>query len=279
MPAKRTVPMRNPPSSRTDTISPGMPRHTRLALLLRDDEPAHADVRMDLEHEDPGRLEVVLAEVEGAFALDLEGAIVDRTERDFTLDGTCDAMELQLSRDSIPPAIAERFDGAHRASYDGEFQGLEPALDLVIVEPVAGPETVGVDLDPACDRRAVADPTIRDLGVEVSCEPGGLRADRVEARRRLHPDTRSLGHDAVSTHGRAAHIWRILRYRATSGSELTTTYATPRSSTVPNSFPIILLPPSVSWRRAPRSMLRCIPPRRASAPRGRPRRRPGARAR
>src|SRR5262245_66520993 len=125
MPAKRTVPMRNPPSSRTDTISPGMPRHIRLALLLRDDEPAHADVRMDLEHEDPGRLEVVLAEVEGAFALDLEGAIVDRTERDFTLDGTCDAMELQLSSDAVAEAVAEQFDGAHRALDEGELSQLE----------------------------------------------------------------------------------------------------------------------------------------------------------
>src|SRR5262245_50688240 len=200
MPAKRTVPMRSPPSSRTDTISPGMPRHIRSALLLRDDEPTHSDVGMDLEHEEPGRLEVVLAEVEGAFALDLECAIVDRTERDFTLDGTCDAMELQLSRDAVAPAVAERFDGAHRAPDNGEFSYLEPALDLVIVQPVAGPETVGVDLDTAGHRRAVLDATVRERGVEVSFEPARLRADRVEARRRLHPDARSLGHDPVSTH-------------------------------------------------------------------------------
>src|SRR5262245_11806400 len=197
MPAKRTVPMRNPPSSRTDTISPGMPRHMRSALLFRDDEPAHADIRMDLEHEEPGRLEVVLADVEGAFALDLERAIVDRTERDFTLDGTCAAMEFQLSRDAVAPAVAERFDGTHRASYDGEFADLEPALDLVIVEHVAGPEPVGVDLDTSGDGRAAADATVRDLGVEVSHEPARLGADRVEARRRLHPDARSLGHDPV----------------------------------------------------------------------------------
>src|SRR4029453_8331561 len=211
MPAKRTVPMRNPPSSRTDTISPGMPRHIRSALLFRDDEPAHADVRMDLEHEEPGRLEVVLAEVEGAFALDLEGAIVDRTECDFALDGTCDAMELQLSRDAVARAVAQRLDGAYRASYDGIFSDLEPALNLVVVEPVAGPETVGVYLDTPGDGCAAADATVRDLGVEKPLEPVRLRADRVEARRRLHPDARSLGHDPIPTHDRAAHIWRILK--------------------------------------------------------------------
>src|SRR5947207_2805235 len=97
-------------------------------LLLGDHLDAHPHVGVDLEHQDLGRVDTEVADVEGLFPLDDERALVGGRDRYFALDRPGHAVEREVTADAVPAVVLLDFDGL---PFDrGETPGVDAAHHL-----------------------------------------------------------------------------------------------------------------------------------------------------
>src|SRR5262249_42709033 len=171
----------------------------------RDQPRPHPHIRVHAQHQEPRRVQAVVAHVDHLLALELDRVGVHQARDDERLLGARHAVQRQLP--AQPPAAARVAHLGDRADDARILLGLEPALQLHVHQAVVRAQPLGVDLD--AERGAEPDPPVGDLGLDLPDEPAGLAPHRVQARSRLGPEARLLGDDAPARH--AAMVFQMGR--------------------------------------------------------------------
>src|SRR5579885_752663 len=113
MPAKRTLPVRRPLSSRTSKISPGIPRHIEIlrrgasGLLFGHHASAHFYLGIDLQHQDARRRQPEIADIENLLAFEFQRSAVNDPHSYLALYGFCHAVQRQIAAHPVTASGVE----------------------------------------------------------------------------------------------------------------------------------------------------------------------------
>src|SRR5688572_12910544 len=199
-------------------------------LLLGEHLDTHPHVGVHLEHQNLGRVDPEVADVEGLLPLDDERTLVGGGDRHLALDRPGHAVEREVAADAVAPVALFQFGGL--AGDLGEPPGVDAAQHLGVFELLPRFESVDRQLDLDLRLPGDVDAPFCHLRVDRALEPFRFTLDRMHARASLDPHSGAAGIDPENRH---AYMSRSLRYFAMSGRDWTTAAATTSRTALVNS--------------------------------------------